>query len=179
MGAELYEYMKSTLPIAMTKRDYMGYFFKLRGDDPMAHEYAGGDTLTTWHVKDKQTKGIYSENLEFVYDIENRLLHVLRKMERRGVMIDMEELKRVKAEVEELQVQAYQNIPLKDDLTPINIRSNRDLQEYFEMHNLTDWEFTDPTERHLTVNQVLLKGFGAKRCRKIATPSKSCRSFQK
>jgi len=158
-GAELYEYMKNALPIAMTKRDYMGYFFKLRGDDPMAHEYAGGDTLTTWHVKDKQTKGIYTENLEFVYDIENRLLHVLRKMERRGVMIDMKELKRVKAEVEELQVQAYQNIPLKDDLTPINIRSNKDLQEYFEMHNLTDWEFTAPTERHPNGQPSFTKGF--------------------
>ena len=158
-GAELYEYMRNKLPVAMTKKDYMGHFFELSGDDPMAHEYAGGDTLTTWHVREKQKKGLYTENLEFVYNLENRLLHVLRKMERRGISVDMAELDRVKKEVEDLQVEAYQNIPLKDDLTPINIRSGKDLQEYFEMHNLTDWEFTAPTEKHPNGQPSFTKGF--------------------
>ena len=45
-------------------------------------------------------------------DIENRLLHVLRKMERRGVYVDRARLAEVKKAIEDLQMEVYQNIPL-------------------------------------------------------------------
>lgn len=144
---ELYTHMVQKLG-PQHKRNYMGNYHLLRGDDPIACEYAEYDTLTTWHVWNKQRKEIYGENLDFVYDLELRLLHVLQKMERRGVCIDMDEVERMRSNIDQLQLDAHAMLPLKEDLNPINTRSNKDLQDYFTMHEITDWEFTEPTERH-------------------------------
>lgn len=149
LGSELVSHIIGSFPdLPINKRNAMGAYYKLHGNDPLAVEYAEADTLATWHVWDKQRKEIYGQNLDFVFNLECRLLHVLRKLERRGIKIDIEEVERVKQKVEELQLEAYSNIPLKDDLMPINLRSNKDLQEYFLMHEFSDWEMTKPTERH-------------------------------
>lgn len=157
-GKALYEYMGGLLGLP-PKQDIMGHYWRLSGQDRMAVEYAEGDTLTTWHVREKQKKEIYAQNLELVYDIENRLIHVLRKMERRGVRVDMGALAQVRQEVDKLQYDMHLELPVREDLTPMNIRSGKDLKEYFEQLNFTDWEFTQPTERHPNGQPSFNKGF--------------------
>ena len=154
----LYHHLAEKFNVA-AKGSSMSEFWRLAGDDPMANEYAAGDTLTTFHLHEKHKQEIYGQNLDFLYNIENRLIHVLRKMERRGMKIDMEEVGRATDKVSALQLEAYSKIPMKDDFEPMNIRSNKDLQEYFTMHEFTDWEYTSPTERNPHGLPSFNKGF--------------------
>lgn len=157
-GKALYEYMGQLMGLP-AKQDIMGQFWRLSGHDKMAVEYAEGDTLTTWHVREKQKKEIYAQNLDLVYDIENRLIHVLRKMERRGVRVDMDALAQVREEIDKIQYDMHLELPVREDLTPMNVRSGKDLKEYFEQLNFTQWEFTKPTERHPNGQPSFNKGF--------------------
>lgn len=146
-GKELYSYMSGIFNLP-AKQEIMGHYWRLHGQDRIAVDYAESDTLATWHVFDRQRKELYGQNLEPVYALENKLSHVLRKMERRGVLTDPKELANIRENIEKLRYEAYAKLPLKEDLTPYNVRSNKELQEYFELHNFTSWEFTDPTESH-------------------------------
>jgi len=145
-GKELYQHIANLTGCKPT-RDSMGSYHILRGDDPLAVEYAEFDTLSTYHLYKKQEKEIYSQELEVVENLESEILYVLQKMERLGIQIDIPEFDKVKKEIEELQVQAYAYLPFKEDLTPINVRSGKDLQEYFELCEIDNWEFTTPTDR--------------------------------
>ena len=145
-GKELYRYMSNLL--GEPEKGIMGHYWRLAGNDPVGVEYAKHDTLATWHVDDRQFKDLYAQNLDFVYFMECELTHVLRKMERRGLRIDEGRLAALRIKINQMELEAYEKLPVKDDLTPINVRSNKDLQEYFTMLDFTDWEFTKPTNRH-------------------------------
>lgn len=146
-GKELYAHISKQFPGVPNKSDAMGHYYRLRGDDPLAVSYAETDTLATWHLHDIQKDKLEKENLEVVSKLERKLTYVLWKMERRGVRVDQEELLKIQAKIEELHLEAYNNVPLKEDLTPINVRSSKDLREYFEMCEIFDWPMTEPTER--------------------------------
>ncbi len=144
---ELYKHLADKFNVA-PKASSMGEYWRLAGDDPIGAEYARFDTLTTWHLHNEQKKELYEQRLEYIYALENKLLHVLRKMERRGIYVNPRQLDIAKARVEELRFEYYGKIPINDDLTPMNVRSNKDLEAYFKMHELTDWDYTAPTTRH-------------------------------
>ena len=143
----LYAHISSKFGVPAT-RHCMSELHRLSGDDSIAVDYAKSDTLSTLGIFHKQAEQLYGQNLDLVYDIENRLLHVLRKMERRGIHIDRARLAEVKKATEDLQMEVYQNIPLTEDCIPMNTRSNADLQEYFRMHEITEWNYTAPTTRN-------------------------------
>lgn len=132
-------------------RSSMAHFHRLSGDDPFAVGYACDDTRTTLQCYEKQYKELYRQELDLVADLENKLCHVLQKMERRGIQVDEAEAARVKLEVDELYERAYLELPLEEaesgEVKFINIRSGKDLKEYFEMCSITDWPMTAPTER--------------------------------
>lgn len=150
LGKELYVYLADKFGCKPDSSS-MAHFHRLAGDDAMAVDYAAGDTLSTKQVYDIQEKKIYAEQLDMVANLEDHLTYVLQKMERRGVIIDQEETVKVKQEVEELYWEAYSKIPLnedeKGDVLPINVRSGKDLKEYFEWCEITDWPMTAPTQR--------------------------------
>lgn len=145
-GQELYLHIAAVTGCAPNYKS-MGHFHQLRGDDPIAHDYTEHDTLATYGVCEKQEKEIYGQNLDIVEDMENQLTYVLQKMERRGIKVDLEQFEKVKKQVEELHFKAYSNLPLKENYEPINIRSGKDLKEYFETCEIDDWPLTAPTER--------------------------------
>jgi DNA polymerase-1 len=143
----LYSHISSQFGCA-PDRSSMANYHKLRGDDPIAVDYACYDTLVTLAVHGKQQLPLYEQRLEVVYDLENRLSHVLRKMERRGVCVDEARLEKLRTDVDQMSEEIQRTLPLTEDCLPMNTRSNKDLQNYFEMHNISDWEFTSPTVRN-------------------------------
>lgn len=145
-GKELYLHIASLIGCKPDKKS-MAHFHKLRGDDPIAIEYAEYDTLSTSNLFTQQDKQIYAQELELPEDIESELTYVLQIMERQGVQVDLEEFERVKKRVDELRIIAYERIPLAEDFRVLNIRSNKDLREYFELCEIDNWEYTEPTER--------------------------------
>lgn len=128
-------------------RNSMSHFYKLSGTDSFAVDYAAGDTLTTKQLWECQKRDLYAQELDVVQNLENELTYVLQKMERRGIGVDPDEKLRVQAEVEDLYLEAYAKIPMREDFLAININSGKDLKEYFEMCDITDWPTTAPTER--------------------------------
>lgn len=132
-------------------RDSMGHYHRLAGNDPLAVAYACDDTRCTKLRYEQQKKEIYAQQLDLVADIENQLTYVLQKMERRGIIVDPDECIKVKKEVQELYANAYGEItPIVDEFgldLDINVRSKKNLQEYFETCEITDWPMTAPTQR--------------------------------
>lgn len=145
-GKELYAYISDQFG-CKPDRSSMAYFHLLRGDDRMAYGYACGDNISTWHLNNKQRAQLDIQELQSVADLENKLTPVLYKMERRGIKIDLEEMERVKTKVNELHLEAYSQVPIDDDLTPVNVKSQKDLQKYFEWCGITDWPLNAPTDR--------------------------------
>lgn len=150
-GKTLYEHIAQQFGVKPT-RDAMAHFHRLAGNDPLAVEYAEGDTLTTKQLHLAQKKKLYAQQLDTVVNLENELTYVLQKMERRGVNIDPQEAEKVKQEVEILHDEAYSKLIIATDddfgFEFINVRSNRDLQQYFEMCEIDDWPMTAPSKTH-------------------------------
>lgn len=133
-------------------RSSMGHYYRLAGNDPLAVAYAEDDTRTTKLKYEKQKKKLYEQGLDIVADLENNLSYVLQKMERRGINVDPEQASKVKTQVDNLYEEAYLKLPLEEnedgEIKFINIRSGKDLKEYFETCEIDDWPMTAPTDRH-------------------------------
>ncbi len=147
-GKELYAHIASQYPGVPNKPDAMGHFYRLSGSDAIACDYAETDTLATWHLHDIQKDKIEKEGLDVVANLERKLNYVLFKMERRGVKIDLGQIEEITKKIKQLHYDAFLNIPLKEDYTPINVRSGKDLKEYFDTYEIFDYPMTEPTDRH-------------------------------
>lgn len=128
-------------------RSSMGHFWRLSGTDPIAVEYAGYDTLVTKQLWEQQKKDIYEQNLDPVLGLEDNLSYVLQKMERRGIGVDPEERARAVAQIERMYLEAYAKLPVDENFIAMNVNSKKDLIQYFEMCDNTDWPMTAPTNR--------------------------------
>lgn len=157
-GKLLYEHIARNFGCKPT-RDSMGLFYRLNGQDPLAVEYAAGDTITTYEVYQSQLGKLAEQGLNQVAALENELTYVLQKMERKGVKINLETAQKVKDKVEQLHYDAYLQIPLTEDLEPVNVRSNKDLIKYYEMCGMDDWPMTEPTKRFPNGQASFTKGF--------------------
>lgn len=141
-GQELYQHI-AQLTGCKPNRSAMGNYHFLSGDDPLAVEYAEVDTISAKQMRDKQDDKILEDNIGLVENLEQHLTYVLQKMERKGIAVDLHEFDIVEKKVNDLSLAAHAVLPLKDDLGPINPRSNKDIQEYFEMCEIDDWPITD------------------------------------
>lgn len=140
---ELYSHLGQLFSCKPT-RDSMGHFWRTAGNDPIALDYAEQDTVVTKQLWEKQKKQLYAENLDTVRDLENELTYVLQKMERRGIGVCPIERAAVVEKINDMFISAYIKIPVNEiDLTPINTRSGKELKDYFEMCDITDWPTTE------------------------------------
>lgn len=120
-GKELYMHIASLFGGKPT-RESMGNFWRLAGNDKLAVEYAGYDTLVTKQLWECQKKELYAQGLDVVRDLENELCYVLQKMERRGIRVDPEERQKVCSEIEVMYIDAFCKVPLSEiDLSPLNM----------------------------------------------------------
>jgi len=151
LGKRLYEHISQQVG-CKPDRSAMGHYHRLAGNDPLAVEYAEGDTLTTSQLYEKQKKELYAQQLDVVHNLESELTYVLQKMERRGIKVDLQEAESVKVKIEEMHDLAYSKliVATEDDFgySFINVRSAKDLKEYFEMCDIDDWPMTLPTQRY-------------------------------
>jgi DNA polymerase I len=149
LGYQLYAHISNITGCA-PNRGAMGQYYKLRGDDRIAVEYAEGDTLTTKQLYDVQRKLIYAQSLDVVDQLEADLCSVLQKIERRGISINIEELSKLKESINERYEKGYGAFIQEDEHgfpSFVNLHSSRDLREYFEHCDIFDWPTTAPTER--------------------------------
>lgn len=158
------DYICSKFPeAAKAPKQAMGHYWRLAGDDAMAVEYAEGDGVTTWQLRDKQMidlrrvdtwKGEPVPTLEQVWDIESRLIPILARMSVRGIKIDEQAFStlrtNVKAEIERLEAAFPKDF---------NVRSNDDLQHWFKSNGITDWPRTAATTRFPNGNPSFTKGW--------------------
>lgn len=140
-GDALYEHLAKLFG-GNAVRSQMANFWKLRADDPMAHEYAAGDGTSTFQLWQYQRGMIAHEKLELVHDVECRAIRTLFRMERKGVLIDMDQFIKVKNEVADRVEQAQKKLP-KD----FNERSPIQMKALMEAHGHTDWPMTKPSKK--------------------------------
>lgn len=139
---QIYQHLANLFGGPATSKS-MGNFHLLPGNDAIGVSYAKSDNIAVKQLYEKQRKELYAQQLDVVECMEHDLTIVLQKMERRGIRVDLEELARLRIEIEELHLEAYKNVPLNEDMTPLNVKSSKDLQNYFTFLNIEDWPVTE------------------------------------
>ena len=117
-------------------RHVMGHYHKLPGTDPLAVAYACDDALSTWEVYQQQLVQIGEQNLDAVWDLENRFMEVLYAMERKGIKIDEDQLGASVMEAEACIEDARAALP-----GGFNPNSGAQTRRYVENYR-TDWPTT-------------------------------------
>lgn len=130
------DHIRKLFPEA-TDRDYMGHFWRLPGDDRLAHEYATGDGTSTWQLREWQMQQIRDQDLEEVHAVESRLLPVLVNMSTFGIKVNVERLEGL------LHSTAHEiETMLQEFPSGFNVRSPDDVRKWCELHGNTDWPVT-------------------------------------
>lgn len=122
--------------------DAMGHFWRLPGDDPIAHEYAAGDGTTTWQLRDWQHGKLAAEGLQRVHKVECRLVPILARMSVKGVKIDVEQLGRLRAQIDATIDQLLSALP-----RDFNARAPSQVQKFLTDHDVANWPMTPPSKR--------------------------------
>lgn len=151
-GEALYQHIADVLGGPAT-RDSMGNFWRLSGSDPLAVEYAEGDGISTWELYHSQLEDITKPDakgntLERVWEMENRLIWTLFRMERRGVKVDVDYLHELREKIATYAKETGDSLPngvySDDNPDGLNLRSPKQMLEYIRDHaGRTDWPLTE------------------------------------
>ena len=135
----LEDYIRTMVPEARSvgPRDAMGFFWRLRGDDPRTVEYAAGDGTTTWQLRDWQRQELARQDLLKVHDIESRLIPVLARMSTRGLKIDVNRLDQVREEIKVRLAKAELALP-----PDFNSKAPTQVRALMEKEGHVDWPTT-------------------------------------
>lgn len=134
----IYDYLLNTFPeVRAAPKQAMGHFWRLRGDDKEAVEYAEGDGTTTWQLRDWQIKKILDQELAQVHKVESDMIPVLARMMTHGVRIDEGRLEEVKIEVARRRDRALATLP-----EGFNSRSPVQVKGLMMDYGYTDWPLT-------------------------------------
>ncbi len=163
-GEVLYQHIVNMFPgegIQPTAKSAMAHYWRLRGDDPVAVEYAVGDGTTTRQLRDKQHAEIRKPvefmrrngepvftTLEKVHDIESRLIRVLARMTCKGIKVDEQYFHGLADGMETkisqmLEALVRPGVSL-DDVSP---QAPSDVQWFMEKHGVTNWPMTPKTKK--------------------------------
>jgi DNA polymerase I len=148
---KLYNHLSSMFGCAPDKKS-MAHFHRLAGNDPIAVEYAAGDTQTTFELHAAQIPQIEAQELRTVVDLEHRLTWPLFAMERRGLEVATEQIANVIREIDKEQNAIRERYP---DVALVNPRSSIQLKEYFSLANITDWPLTDKGNPSFTADWLI------------------------
>jgi len=129
------EHIYRTFPDVTEKP--MGHFWRLAGNDPVAVDYACGDGVTTFELRNWQLPRLEKENLLRVWRVENKLIPILARMSIRGIKIDEEYLNQLQIYVESKIDELSSALP-----EGFNARSRLQMEEYCRQHGATNWPLT-------------------------------------
>lgn len=135
-GDELYAYI-AKLVGCKPDRSSMAHFWRTNGSAPLVMDYAAGDGVTTLELWREQKRLIDHQELNTIFDIENELIWTLFRIERRGIKVDVDYLRRVIEMIEERVDAARRALP--DGFNP---RSPKQVMEYVSQF-ATDWPLTE------------------------------------
>lgn len=139
-GQEMYEHLGRLFNCPPAK-DLMGRYWETSGVDPVAYDYAAGDGITTLEVFAKQQGRVEKEDLQVINELESQLIWTIFRMERRGIDLDMDYLKKLVRYLEEKVKEA--RLALPDGFNP---RSPNQMKALMEEHGHTDWPMTEPSK---------------------------------
>ena len=134
----LYRHLAELFGGEATRKVQMSRFHRLSGNDAKARAYAIADVRATFALWESQQPILDSENLRLVHGVECRVLRTLQRMERFGVKIDEEKAHEIRNKLQRKLDDARKKIP-KD----LNVRSPRQLQEWFKQKNISGWPQTE------------------------------------
>lgn len=136
-GDELYKHLADKFGCQPTRRDAMGHYWKLAGDDEIGLDYAVGDGTSTWQSIEAQQSHLDEQDLRDVWDIECRCIRVLHRMMIRGVRVDEERLHQIRAIVKRQIERLMNKLP-----SGFNVKAPTQLKKLFTDAGITDWPTT-------------------------------------
>jgi DNA polymerase I len=135
--SQIVEHILNTVPGA-NEEDAMGHYWQLRGDDPMAVEYAEGDGTTTWQLVEWQRPRLTKDELDRVHAVECQLIPVLVRQSMIGIRIDEERLHNLRVKMETKIKELMVEFP--PDFNP---KGPKSVRAYLESEGQTDWPLTE------------------------------------
>jgi len=148
LGNELYFHMARVFGGEPDKKQ-MKNFWALEGNDPIATDYAAGDGVSTWELREAQEKEIEKQQLNRVWDVECRTTKTLFRMQYHGMKIDENELGKMSGEVQGLIEEAKNNLP-----AGLNINSAKQIKAWFDMEGITDYPITEKGNASFTADYL-------------------------
>lgn len=138
-SGQIEDYLASRFPEVTVKksRSLMGEYWRLAGDDAIGTDYARGDGVTTWQLRDWQQRKLEKDELLKVWGVECRLIPVLARMSYRGIRIDEDRLNWVVDHIESELKALMEKFP-----TDFSARSPKDVQAWLESNDETGWPFS-------------------------------------
>lgn len=136
LGEALYAHIAATVG-GPADRTSMGRFWELSGSDPLGVDYAEGDGVSTWEVREAQMLGIAEEKLDVIHRMESQLIWSIFRAERQGMKIDRDRLAEVKVLLADRLEIARQALPPE-----FNPRSPVQMRKLMEDNGHTNWPTT-------------------------------------
>ncbi|CAB4155883.1 PolA DNA polymerase I - 3'-5' exonuclease and polymerase domains [uncultured Caudovirales phage] len=150
-------------------RNYMGQYWRLSADDPVAIEYATGDGVTTWQLWENQTHDIDKQSLDRVHKVECDLIPILNRMTMRGIKINVDRLHRLRVVMAETQRRAKESLGEE-----VNVNSPTQILRLHQKHNLSGWPTTEAGNASFPEEYLRTSDIG----RKIVAIRKSTRLLE-
>jgi DNA polymerase-1 len=142
-GEELYAHMAGLFG-GPAKREQMGNFWRLPGNDPLGYDYAAGDGITTLEVwqSQRQERDEQPIDMSKVWQLEADLTRTIWRIERRGIRINENRAKEVMDSLNSRVAGLIAMLPEN-----FNVRSPTDMRRFCEDAGHTDWPKTAPSKR--------------------------------
>jgi DNA polymerase-1 len=140
-GYELYRHLANLFGGA-PERSQMGNYWRLAGDDLIGGEYACGDGVSTWQLRDAQHRALELQNLMGICRTEQKVTRMLYRMFKRGVPIDTEQLAEVEREADRRLAEGRKALP-----EGFNPRASTQMKKLMTEHGHTDWPMTEPSKK--------------------------------
>lgn len=154
LGDALYRHLADTFG-GEAKREQMGNFWRLSGQDALGVEYSEGDGVSTYELWESQSKMLREQELDFIHDVESQLIWTIFKIERIGMRVDPSRMEWLENEIYHRIEQAKLALP-----EGFNVRSNPQVKALMEGKGHTDWPTTEKGNASFTEKWLKTKPEG-------------------
>lgn len=151
LGEELYRHLAQLFGGEPDKKQ-MANFWRLSGLDAIGVDYATGDGVSTWALRERQLEMLAAQDLMGPWALENGVLRVIYRMKKRGVKIDTTKLDEVIEYAQDKERTSRAMLP-----DEFNARSPHDIKKLMISKGITNWPTKPPTKLMILKAQKLGK----------------------